>query len=161
MSWLEYEAEDCGDGFLVGVMRAAGQAWAMPLRATIPTAEAKTAAWARATTDQTLATELQGAAIAGFTDVVDTGLLVPYVEPYFALLTETWATRSHEMATNVVQGLYPSRLAGHPCVDVLGHTDTWLNDLGDATPALRRLVVEARAGVVRALAAQTFDRATR
>ncbi|MDR1294211.1 MAG: hypothetical protein LBK59_04540, partial [Bifidobacteriaceae bacterium] len=72
MSWLEYEAEDCGDGFLVGVMRAAGQAWAMPLRATIPTAEAKTAAWARATTDQTLATELQGAAIAGFTDAVDT-----------------------------------------------------------------------------------------
>ncbi|MDR1151842.1 MAG: aminopeptidase N [Bifidobacteriaceae bacterium] len=140
---------------------AAGQAWAMRLRSTIPTAEAKAAAWAKATADHGLANELQGAAIAGFTDVTDTSLLVPYVEPYFALLAETWATRSHEMATNVVQGLYPSRLAGDPDLNVVAQTDAWLAELGDATPALRRLVIEARAGVVRAEAAQAFDRATR
>ena len=41
----------------------------------------------------------------------------------------------------------------------LARTDAWLAGLGDRLPALRRLVVEARDGVRRALAAQERDRA--
>ncbi len=62
------------------------------------------------------------------------------------------------MAQNIVTGLYPTPLAGTP-LDLLGRTDAWLARLGDRTPALRRLVVENRDGVRRALAAQERDRA--
>jgi len=65
------------------------------------------------------------------------------------------------MAQNVVVGLYPTLLAGLDAstgVDVLARTDAWLDALGDRTPALRRLVVEARDGVRRALEAQARDR---
>jgi aminopeptidase N len=44
-------------------------------------------------------------------------------------------------------------------VDLLGRTDAWLDQIGDRTPALRRLIVENRDGVRRALAAQERDRA--
>jgi aminopeptidase N len=137
---------------------AAGHSWAARLRAARPTPEAKAEAWERATADFTLANEVQGAVITGFADVLDPGLLVDYVDPYFALLESTWAERSHEMATNVVEGLYPGELAGIPGVDVVGATDAWLAGLGPRTPALRRLVEEARAGAVRAIAALEFDR---
>jgi aminopeptidase N len=140
---------------------AAGQSWAARLRATVPTAAAKAEAWEQATANYSLANELQGATIAGFADVLDPGLVAGYAVPYFALLEETWAARSYEMASNVVEGLYPAQLAGHPGIDLLGLTDAWLEGLGDRTPALRRLVVEARAGAARSLAAQAFDRATR
>ncbi|MDR3202447.1 MAG: aminopeptidase N [Bifidobacteriaceae bacterium] len=137
---------------------AAGHAWAAQLRACVPTPEAKAAAWAAATADTSLANEIQGATILGFQSVVDRTLLAPFVEPYFALLESTWANRSREMATNVVEGLYPALLADTPGADVLGRTDAWLAGLGGRTPALRRLVIEERDRVVRALAAQECDR---
>jgi len=62
------------------------------------------------------------------------------------------------MAQNIVVGLYPTLLAGTG-VDLLARTDAWLGELGDRHPALRRLVVENRDGVRRALAAQERDRA--
>ena len=55
-------------------------------------------------------------------------------------------------------GLYPTDLAGDSSVDVLGATDGWLATHPDAAPALRRLIIESRDGVRRALAAQEADR---
>jgi aminopeptidase N len=142
---------------LAGDPSAAGHVWAARLRAALPTVRAKHRAWLAATTDLSLANEIQAATIAGFTSVVDRSLLVPYVEPYFELLERTWAGRSLEMATNIVQGLYPSLLADDWQAGLLGRTDAWLAQLGSRTPALRRLVVEARADVERALAVQARD----
>ena len=62
------------------------------------------------------------------------------------------------MAQNIVVGLYPTDLAGDDRVDVLALTDEWLDGHPDAPPALRRLVLESRDGVRRALAAQDADR---
>lgn len=58
------------------------------------------------------------------------------------------------MATQIVTGLYPSQLASR---DLLERTDRWL--VQPAEPALKRLVVEGRDGVARALKAQARDAA--
>jgi aminopeptidase N len=138
---------------------ATGQRAAAGARAAIPTVEAKAAAWAAAVDGVDLANALHAATINGFGRVHDRSLLVPYVEPYFAALETVWATRTNEIAQNIVVGLYPTDLADDSRVDVPGATDAWLESHPDAAPALRRLIVESRDGVRRALAAQEADRA--
>jgi aminopeptidase N len=51
-------------------------------------------------------------------------------------------------------GLFPSWAVDKATVDL---ADAWLAD-SSHPPALRRLVSEGRAGIVRALAAREFDR---
>ncbi len=138
---------------------ATGERAAAAARAAVPTAEAKRAAWAAVVEDGDLANALQTSTIAGFGRAHDRALLVPFVEPYFEAIERVWTTRTNEIAQNVVVGLYPTLLAGLPDVDVLARTDAWLEQLGDRHPALRRLVVESRDGVRRAVAAQERDRA--
>lgn len=137
---------------------ATGQRAAAAARAAVPTAEAKAAAWAAVVDGDDLPNAIQAATIAGFGRVHDRGLLLPYVEPYFAALATVWADKTNEMAQNIVLGLYPTDLADDDRVAVLGATDAWLAAQPDAAPALRRLVAENRDGVRRALAAQETDR---
>ncbi|MFS0704857.1 aminopeptidase N [Cellulomonas sp. 179-A 9B4 NHS] len=137
---------------------ATGQRAAAAARAAVPTPEAKERAWAAVVTGDELPNALQAATISGFARVHDVALLLPWVEPYFADLERVWTQKTNEMAQNVVLGLYPTLLADHADVDVLGATDAWLEAHPDAPPALRRLVGESRDGVRRALAAQEADR---
>ena len=58
------------------------------------------------------------------------------------------------MASYVIQSFYPAALASE---DLIATTRAWL-EAGPDIPALRRLVVEALAGVERAVAAQHRDR---
>ena len=148
----EIEAELARDATASGERRAAAA------RAAVPTPEAKAAAWHAVVDEDALTNALQTSTIAGFLHVHELALLTPYVEPYFAALEQVWADRTNEMAQNIVVGLYPTLLAGTG-IDLLTRTDAWLAELGDRTPALRRLVVEERDGVRRALAAQERDRA--
>ena len=141
---------------LVADPTASGERAAAAARAAVPTPEAKAAAWARVVDEDTLTNALQTATITGLTQTWDEDLLAPFVEPYFAALEGIWTERTNEMAQNIVVGLYPTALTGK--VDLLGATDAWLTGLGDRHPALRRLVVENRDGVRRALAAQEADR---
>jgi aminopeptidase N len=65
-----------------------------------------------------------------------------------------WADRTNETAQNIVIGLFPTLIAEQSTVDA---ADAWLAANGDAVPALRRLVLESRDGVARALRAQARD----
>ena len=141
---------------LVRDATATGERAAAAARAAMPAPEAKQAAWAAVVDNDALTNALQTSTISGFTRVHDPALLTPYVEAYFAALETVWTTRTNEMAQNIVTGLYPTRLVG--TVDVLARTDAWLDQLGDRHPALRRLVLENRDGVRRALVAQERDR---
>jgi aminopeptidase N len=139
---------------------ATGQRAAAGARASLPTPDAKADAWSALVESDELPNAVQRATIGGFTRVVDRSLLVPYVEPYFAALTGVWTSRTSEMAQNIVVGLYPTLVLNESGADVLGRTDAWLDQHGDEIPALRRLIVEARDAVRRALAAQERDRST-
>ncbi|MER1996413.1 MAG: aminopeptidase N [Arthrobacter sp.] len=134
---------------------ATGQLAAAGARAALPTAEAKAAAWDAIVVRSDLPNAAQRAAIGGFSRVHDTALLEPYSQRYFDSLREVWASRTHEIAQQIVVGLYPARLTTQETVD---RTDAFLESLGDEAPALRRLLLENRDGVVRALKAQAADR---
>ncbi|MGH3930620.1 MAG: ERAP1-like C-terminal domain-containing protein, partial [Pseudonocardiaceae bacterium] len=130
-----------------------GQRQAERARALLPTSETKETAWQRAMRDDELPNAVNEAVISGFSHPSQKQLLTPYVDRYFAEIAEMWGRRTSERAQSAVLGLYPSWAIDQHCVD---GADTWLADV-EQPPALRRLVSEGRAGVLRALAARDFD----
>jgi aminopeptidase N len=131
-----------------------GQRQAERARALIPAADAKERAWQRAVHDDEIPNAVQEAMISGFAHPAQRELLGGYVERYFAEVAEVWSRRTSERAQQVVIGLFPSWAVDKTTVEA---ADAWLAD--DAhPPALRRLVSEGRAGIVRALGAREFDR---
>jgi aminopeptidase N len=135
----------------------AGQQHAGTCLAARPTVEAKAEAWASVVDAGTLTNAMQEAVIAGFVQPDQRELLAPYTPKYFAAIKNIFEQRSHEMAQQIIVGLYPSLQIEQATLDA---TDVWLAS-ADPPPALRRMVVEARAGVERALRAQAADRAAR
>jgi len=133
---------------------ATGRRQAERARALVPTAEAKELAWQRAVHDDELPNAVQEAIIGGFSHPTQRHLLGSYVERYFAEVAEVWQRRTSERAQSVVMGLFPSWAVDKATVEA---ADAWLADESHP-PALRRLVSEGRAGIVRALAAREFDR---
>ena len=135
---------------------AAGQRHAAAARASRPTAEAKAEAWASVVDSDELPNAVQAAVIGGFAQAEQLELLPPYVERYFAAVGELWATRTTEMAQNLVNGLYPALLV---TPEVVQQTDAYLGG-NDVPPALARLLLEGRDGVVRAMRARARDAAS-
>ncbi|MFD4658939.1 aminopeptidase N [Kitasatospora sp. NPDC058444] len=134
---------------------AAGQEHAATCRAARPTAEAKAQAWASVVESDKLTNYVQEAVIAGFQQSDQRELLAPYAAKYFAAVKGIWETRSHEISQQIIVGLYPALQVSQETLDA---TDAWLAS-AEPAPALRRQVVEARAGIERALKAQAADRA--
>ncbi|AXI77581.1 aminopeptidase N [Peterkaempfera bronchialis] len=134
---------------------AAGERYAATCRASRPTAEAKAEAWASVVETDTLPNAVQEAVIGGFVQTDQRELLAPYTERYFAAAKDVFASRTHEIAQQIIVGLYPSLQVEQATLDA---TDAWLAS-AEPAPALRRMVVESRAGVERALRAQAADRA--
>jgi aminopeptidase N len=134
---------------------SAGERHAATARAARPTPEAKAQVWASVVEDDKLANAVQEAVIDGFVQTDQRELLAPYTAKYFAAVKDIWKSRSHEIAQQIVLGLYPALQVSQGTLDA---TDAWLADT-DLVPALRRLVVESRAGVERALKAQAADAA--
>ncbi|OEJ51618.1 aminopeptidase N [Streptomyces agglomeratus] len=134
---------------------SAGELHAASARAARPTAEAKAEAWASVIDSDNLPNSTQEALIGGFVQTDQRELLAPYTEKYFAAVKGIWESRSHEMAQQIAVGLYPAVQVSRATLDA---TDAWLAS-ADPTPALRRLVLESRSGIERALKAQAADAA--
>jgi aminopeptidase N len=132
---------------------AAGRRQAEWARALRPTDAAKAEAWRRAVSDDDLPNAVSDAIISGFSHPAQKKLLTAYVQRYFADVAGVWARRSSERAQPVVLGLFPAWAVNQETVTA---ANDWLTV--ERPPALRRLVSEGRAGIVRALAAQEFDK---
>ncbi|WP_436495089.1 aminopeptidase N [Actinokineospora sp. HUAS TT18] len=131
---------------------ATGRRQAERAHALRPTDEAKSEAWRRAVHDDELPNAINEAIISGFSHPTQRDLLAAYADRYFADVADVWARRSSERAQSVALGLYPAWAVAQSTVEA---SDKWLE--GEHPPALRRLVSEGRAGIVRALAAREFD----
>jgi aminopeptidase N len=131
---------------------AAGQRHGAQASAARPQAAVKDEAWQQVIENDTLANITTRAIVAGFAVPGQAGLLHPFRDRYFDAIAAVWERRSSEVAQTVVVGLYPSWDVSEAGIAA---ADDFL--AGDLPPALRRLVVEGRAGVVRALAAREFD----
>ncbi len=134
---------------------AGGHQKAVQAMAARPTPEAKAAAWSAVADSDLLPNALVSAQTAGFAQAGQRELTAPYTTRYFELLEKIWADRSIEIAIRFVGGFFP-RLQTDQAT--LAATDDWLAGHQQAAPALRRLVLECRDDLARALRAQAADR---
>ena len=146
------------DAALEGDRTVAARAGHLAAVTARPVPAVKAEAWRAAVHTDALSNQLLDATIDGFCQGPQE-LLSGYVDPYFAELVRIWSSKSIEIAARLVRGLYPGAqdlTAGqapteHP---VVARTDAWLDGNSDAPAALRRVVIEQRDHLVRALRAQ-------
>ncbi|MFE1953891.1 aminopeptidase N [Streptomyces sp. NPDC059524] len=119
-----------------------------------PSAAVKAQAWAQVVESDALSNALVEATIAGFQQPSQRELTAPYAEKYFAVIERVWDERSIQIGMDVVRGLFPTLQDSDA---TLAATDAWLTAREDAAPALRRLVLEARDDLARALRGQACD----
>ncbi|MFJ3439833.1 aminopeptidase N [Streptomyces sp. NPDC086081] len=135
---------------------ASGERHQVRCLAARPSAAVKAQAWAQVVESDALSNAMVEATIAGFSQGSQRELLAPYAEKYFAALERVWAERSIQIAMHVVQGMFPSLQQSQETLDA---TDAWLDAHPQAAPALRRLVLESRDDLARALRGQACDQA--
>ncbi|OLZ65714.1 aminopeptidase N [Streptomyces sp. IMTB 2501] len=135
---------------------ASGKRHQVRCLASRPSAAVKAQAWAQVVESEALSNALVEATIAGFGQPSQRELTAPYAQKYFAAIERVWRERSIQIGMDVVRGLFPA-LQDRP--ETLQATDAWLAAHRDAAPALRRLVLEARDDLARALRAQACDAA--
>jgi aminopeptidase N len=132
---------------------AAGKRHAAQASAARPQPAVKDAAWQQVIEDDTLPNITARSIIGGFVRPGQDEVLQPFGAKYFDAISGVWERRSSEVAQTVVIGLYPAWDVSQSGLDA---ADAFLSD-PDVPPPLRRLVLEGRAGVERALRARAFD----
>ncbi|WP_405490762.1 aminopeptidase N [Nocardia sp. NBC_00511] len=140
------DAELARDNTAAGRRQAAAAATARPQQTV------KETAWQTVMGDDAVPNITARAIVAGFAPAGQAELLGSFVERYFADVASVWERRSSEVAQTVVIGLYPHWAVTEEAVAV---ADKFL--AGEHPPALRRLVIEGKAGIERSLRAQAFD----
>ncbi|MEU6731637.1 aminopeptidase N [Streptomyces physcomitrii] len=135
---------------------ASGKRHQVRLLAARPSAEVKAEAWKQLVEADTLSNALVEATIAGFGQPEQRTLTAPYAPRYFEVIERIWAERSIQIGMHVVRGLFPAAQDSQSTVDA---ADAWLDGHPAAAPALRRLVLESRDDLARALRGQDRDRA--
>ena len=131
----------------------AGERHAATCRAAIPTVEAKREAW-RALVGGDLTIAMFRAALAGFVDLDHPELMEPYRADYFDVVGEVWRDWSSAMAQDFVSGAY---LVGALSPETVAATDEYIAR-AEPPAALRRLLIEGRDDMLRALRCQARDR---
>ncbi len=134
---------------------AAGQRHALEASTARPQAAVKESAWKEVIEDDTLPNVTARSMVGAFARPGQHELLQPFSAKYFGAISGVWERRSSEVAQTVVVGLYPSWDISEAGLDA---ADSFLAD-PDVPPSLRRLVLEGRASVERALRARAFDSA--
>jgi aminopeptidase N len=137
---------------------AAGHEQAATLRASLPTAEAKAAAWDSLMNDETLPNRIVEALLVGFAEPDQRDLAREYVGPYFDNLLRLWNARTHEIGAQLVTGLYPAILIEDATVEA---TDEFIAANPDLPTGVRRILAEQRDSLLRALRAVAADRGGR
>ena len=123
-------------------------------RVSRPTAEAKAAAWESVAGSDSLSVAILRATTENFWHTEQLELCAPYVEPYLAALPGIWRTRPAEAAWNITRAMFPALLVSRNTVELVSRAlDADLDD------ALRRVLVEGRDDLERALRARAADRA--
>ncbi|MCF4119715.1 aminopeptidase N [Antribacter sp. KLBMP9083] len=133
---------------------ATGRQSAARARATVPTTEAKVAAFTKVVDSPDLPNAIIRQTGLGTVHVNDPAVLAGLVQPYLDAVLRVWDERTYHMAEEIIEGFYPAPVASAELRDA---TQSWLDAHADAAPALRRLVIEALAGTERALKAQAAD----
>ena len=132
-----------------------GNRHAASARAARPTAQAKTKVWETIVNDLTQPLALLEEMMAGFHQFGQEELLEPYAERFFEALPGVWERRDLPEALAFGRRMYPHLTVSSAIID---RTDRYLSQ--DSVPSpVRRLLLEGRDGVARALRARAADQA--
>ncbi len=146
LGWADHSdiaAESQADSTSSGRLHAATAAAATPLPI------AKIRAWSAIADAKSLSNDVLTAIISGFVAPSTVPLIEDYVDEYFHRLSGFWAENSIEIARRLVVGLYPQWSVDDEAV--VERTDAWLGEHQDAPAALRRLLIERRDDLARAV----------
>ena len=123
--------------------------------AALPDGAAKQEMFNKLVDTDEMSNALVNSASLAFGRVLDTSLLEPFVDQYFSKVLSIWDQKSYHMADYLLVNLYPLSLANSALVD---QTEKFLkNPELSSKPALKRIIIENLAGVVRAINAQKTD----
>jgi len=124
--------------------------------ASFPTKEAKEKAFAMTTADDNISNWSRLYTLQGMVRPLQRDLLLPFIDRYFALILETYNTKSYEVSQKVIDLLFPTYNISQ---ETLNKTNNWLTGVGkDAHPTLRRHVIQAKESMERALKVRAVDR---
>ena len=113
--------------------------------------------------DGALSNDALSAVALGFS-MGSASLLAPFEQRYWAAIQPVFETMSMEFATRVIEGLYPMNQDLEGAIEqntALADATAWLERHDGAPKALRRILLEERDALQRALNAQAFSRTSR
>ena len=145
--------EDAIDAELSHDATDAGERHAASCRAAVPSAASKRETWETLIAGKPTIAMFR-AAIIGFADPDQPGLVQPYRAEYFAALTGVWRDWSSAMAQDFVEYGYS---IGAVDESTVAATDEFLQGSPEPPAALRRLLAEGRDEIRRALRNQARD----
>ncbi|MDN5658750.1 aminopeptidase N [Brevibacterium sandarakinum] len=128
---------------------SSGRLHAETASAAMPLPIVKIRAWEVINEADALSNDVLSAIISGFVAPTSMPLIENYVDEYFSRLASFWIDNSIEIARRLVLGLYPRWSVDEEAV--VEKTDAWLAAHNDAPAALRRLLIERRDDLARAI----------
>jgi aminopeptidase N len=127
---------------------AAGLRRAITARAAAPDLAAKQVAWDSALHDPDVPNAALQATIAGIMQPFQGDLVRPFIERYFAALPQIAESRTKEITQLIIGGLYPTMVVDASTTE---RTDVFLDSHPELSPGIRRMLIEGRDSVARAL----------
>ncbi|MGY5318651.1 aminopeptidase N [Neomicrococcus lactis] len=129
--------------------------------AALPDPRSKTTAWTQAMSGvdgsgAKLSNDHLSAVAAGFSEGSWT-LRAPFYASFWSRLEEVWDTMTQSNATRVIEGVFPQGVEGDR--EPLEAAGAWLDEHQDAPQALRRIIIEEKDALERALKGQQFSEA--
>ena len=132
-----------------------GQRHAIAARAARPSEEAKAEAWRTILEDRELSEAMLEAAMRGFQQPGQEEPLTPYADRYFEALPRVWEERDLEFVLEFGEQMYPKWVVAGSTIEA---TDRYLAR-DDVPGPIRRLLLEGRDRIERALRAREVDAA--
>ncbi|WP_345263920.1 aminopeptidase N [Nocardioides nanhaiensis] len=132
-----------------------GQQHGAAARASMPTAEAKAAAWQRAMLDPETPNETSRSIVGAFMRSGQEDVLEPYVQRYLDVVATTWELLGAHKGAVALNSIFPRTLATPATLEAV---DTWL-ETAQANAGALRYVREGADDLRRSLAAQACDAA--
>jgi aminopeptidase N len=145
------EAELANDPTAMGKEQAAGA------KAALPTKQAKENTWNELIKNQKLTNSEIHSMLAGFHYVDHLTVLKDFVDLYFNSVSDLWNARTHEIGQSLVTGLFPVTVVDQSVID---KADQFLKNNSDLPTGAKRIIVEQRDSLARALKAQLKDKAS-
>ncbi len=146
---LKIEAELANDPTAMGKEQAAGA------KAALPTKQAKENTWNELINNQKLTNSEIHSMLAGFHHVDHLTVLKDFVDLYFNSVSDLWNARTHEIGQSLVTGLFPVTVVEQTVID---KADQFLKNNSDLPTGAKRIIVEQRDSLARALKAQLKDK---